>query len=386
MTRFACRGWAVALAGAAVSLGAGAARADDHLWSKMGATQAAEQADWAACKQEAKTVPIHMNGAVSVPVSPAGAIGGLIALAIIESVKKAQAEAAFDHHCMRRHGWVWLPLTPEEQAALGKQKTPAEKAAWVDALYAGDIGARLDAAARPAAPVLPVAVDEPMTLGALRFEPDGLAVTAGPVAAGQPVLTGKIGHRRTATLNAAVDVAGTMKLHADAGTVFEAVVIPTDFEPFQTYWCGPMRAKPALASARVTDDCVTLEEFGYVILPAEGESWLADPPDPASPLKWKTTAADFSMTPSDQDLIGPLDFTLKVTKITTKAISLEASAARDGKTVVVWTGALAVAADGTAVLPLWTHRLVLTRAGKTVTAAYTPDGDGAGWLEAKLAA
>ena len=379
-------GRTIALAGLLVGLSAGVARADDHMWSKMGATEAAEQADWAACKQDSKTVPIHMNGAVSVPVSPAGAIGGLIALAIIEGVKKAQAEAAFDRHCMKRHGWVWLPLTPEEEAALSHQKSPADKAAWVDAFYAGDIGARLDTAARPAAPVLPIAVDEPMTLGAVRFDPAALTAAGGPVAVGQPVLTGKIGHRRTATLNAAVDVAGVMKLHADAGTVFEAVVIPTDFEPYVTYWCGPMRAKPALASARVTDDCVTLEDSGYVILPAEGESWLSDPPDPASPQKWKTAAADFSMTESDQDLIGPMDLTLTVTKVTPKAITVEAKAARDGKTVTVWGGALALAADGTAVLPFWSHRLVLTRAGKTVTAAYTPDGDGAGWLEAKLAA
>jgi hypothetical protein len=374
----------VALAALFATCTAGVARADDHLWSKMGATQAAEDADWAACRQDSKTVPVHMNGAVGVSTSPAGAIGGLIALAIIEGVKKAQAEAAFDRHCMKRHGWVWLPLTPEEQAALGRQKTPTDKAAWVDTFYAGDIGARLDEAARPKAPVLPTAQDEPMTLGALRFDPDVLTATAGPVSAGQTVLAGKIRHRRTATLNKSVDVSGVMKLHADAGTVFEALVIPTDFEPAQTYWCGPMRAKPALSPARVTDDCVTLEDTGYVVLPAQGESWLADPPDPASALKWKTTAVDFSMTESDQDLIGPMDLTLTVTKITAKAISLEAKAGRDGKTVIVWSGALAVEADGMAVLPFWSHRLVLTRAGKTVTAAYTPDGDGAGWLEAKL--
>ena len=48
---------------------------------------------------------------------------------------------------------------------------------------------------------------------------------------------------------------------------------------------------------------------------------------------------------------------------------------------------VAYARDGTAVLPFWTHRLVLRRnltGPGGVEASFTADGDGKGWLDAKL--
>ena len=80
-----------------------------------------------------------------------------------------------------------------------------------------------------------------------------------------------------------------------------------------------------------------------------------------------------------------MDFSLVVKKVTAKAVSLEARAAKDGKTVNFWAGDLAFGDNGKAVLPFWTWRLVFTRDEKSVSATFTPDGEGAGWGDAKLA-
>ena len=366
------------------SLMAGAARAEDHLWAKVGATDAAEQVDLAACKHDSRDVPTHVQGGAYVPATPAGAIGGAIGMMIVEGIAKAKAEATFDRHCMRRHGYVWLPLTPAEEAALNKAPGDASKAAWIDAFYAGDITARLDEAWKPVVPPLPEGLDEPYAFGGVRFDPAVLTVAAGPVTAGGTVLSGVIAHRRTARLKSAVDVSAIAKLHFDAGTIFHQVVLPTDFDPVQTYWCGPVREATLLAGVRSITVCVFTDDKGYRLAIAGNQPWLSDAPAPAGAL-WKDVIADFSMEESDTDLLGPMDFALTVGRIGSKTVSLAAKATKDGKSVALWDGDLPFGADGVAVLPFWGCRLVLTRTGKAVTAAFTPDGDGAGWLNAKMA-
>ncbi len=363
---------------------AGAARAGDHLWAKVGATDAAMQADLAGCKHDSREVPTHVEAAAYVPLTPAGAVGGAIGMAIVEGIAKAKAEATFDRHCMRRHGYVWLPLTPAEQAALARAPGEAGKAAWIDAFYAGDLTARLDEAWKPVVPPLPEGFDEPYTFGGVRFDPAALTVASGPVASGGTVLSGVIAHRRTARLKSAVDLSAMAKMHFDAGAIFHQVVLPTDLDPAQTYWCGTVRESTLLAGVKTYTLCVFTDENDYRLVVAGNQAWLSDAPAPAGVI-WKGVAADFSMAESDTDLLGPMDFSLTVSRITSKTVTLAAKATRDGKSVELWDGELPFGADGVAVLPFWGHRLVLTRAGKTVTAAFTPDGDGAGWFDAKLA-
>lgn len=85
----------------------------------------------------------------------------------------------------------------------------------------------------------------------------------------------------------------------------------------------------------------------------------------------------------DHDGIGPVDFALVVAEVTPTAVTLAATATRDGKNVIFWRGALAFDAAGHAVLPCWTQRLVLTRTGAAgVTAALEPSADGRGWAQA----
>ena len=373
-------------AGVTLCLGAGAAdAADAHLWAKIGATRAGMEADLAACHAQAHDVPIRIQNAAFMANAVGGAIGGPIATAIIAGAKKAEVETTFDRHCMRRHGYVWLPLTAREQKALGEQKTPEARAAWIDALYNSDIVQRLDAAWKPAVPPLPVALDEPFTYGALRIDPAAFTAATGEIGPGQTLLTGKAAHRRTARLKHAADAHLPVTMHADAGTVFFEAVYPTDFEPTQTYWCGILHAKYGVRN-RATDfmGCILSNDTGYQLLPIPGEPWMMGPPDLDSGEEFKTAGTDFSMEESPEDLLGEMDLNFTVKHVGAGGVLLEADARKDGKSVLVWSGELRFDGKDEAVLPFWSHRLKIARKDKHVTAVLTPDGDGAGWDEAKL--
>jgi hypothetical protein len=374
------------VAGVAFCILAGPAdAADSHLWAKMGATQARAEADLAACHAQAHDVPIHIQNAAFLANAAAGPVGGPIATLIIAEAKKAEIEATFDHHCMRRHGYVWLPLTAREQKALGEQKTPQARAAWIDALYNSDIVQRLDAAWKPAVPPLPVALDEPFTYGALRIDPAAFTAATGEIGNGQTLLAGKAAHRHTARLKHAADAHLPVTLHADAGTVFFEAVYPTDFDPAQTYWCGVLHAKYGVKT-RATDfmGCIRSNDTGYQLLPIQGEPWMMGPPDLESGDVFETAGADFSMEESPEDLLGEMDLRFTVKRVSAGGVLLEANAQKDGRSVLVWSGELRFDGKDEAVLPFWSHRLKIARKDKHVTAVLTPDGDGAGWDEAKL--
>jgi hypothetical protein len=160
--------------------------------------------------------------------------------------------------------------------------------------------------------------------------------------------------------------------------------MPSDFEPEQTYWCGPFKATGLLGSS-VSTYCVFADDNGYDFVFSGAEPWVAPPPDLATLSQFKSATVDLTLEPSDQALLGPLDFALNVQGIDKTEIDLEAVVTKANRKVTIWSGALTFDSDGKAVLPFWTHRLVLTRDGKSVTAAFTADGDGAGWLKVQPA-
>ncbi len=162
--------------------------------------------------------------------------------------------------------------------------------------------------------------------------------------------------------------------------MFHQVLLPGEDDPQQTYWCGPMTSQRPLTGPKPMVGCVWIDEDGYAIGMAEGAEWLAaDVPPSDKALRWKSADATFVFAESDEDLLGPLDFALVVRKVGKTAVSLEADASHDGKFVAFWVGEESFDAQGKAVLPFWTHRLVMTRSGDGVTAAFTADGDGQGW-------
>ncbi|HEY1561505.1 MAG TPA: hypothetical protein VGF71_11520 [Caulobacteraceae bacterium] len=364
--------WGAVVAGIA-SLAAGSAGADDHLWARIGATDAQVETDLADCRAESSKVEVEAG-------YQAEALAGLIGAAIVAAAKKPHAEHVFTAHCMKRRGYVWLPLTDVEARELDGDRLPGDRAAWIDRFYAGDLTERLDAAWKPLVPPLPEAVDERFSFDGVRFDPVKLVVSADPVGSGGTVLSGPVTHQATARLAAPIETATTPSLHAVAGTELYQIVAPTRYDPAQTYWCGPFKSMGLLAHPTVTT-CVFAGDTGYEFISVGGEAWLGPLP---SPDDFHTTdvTAKVALTPSETDLFGPMDFTLVVRRVAKSGVDVEAWAAMNGRKTMFWSGELAFDPDGKTVLPFWSHQLALTRQDKTVKAVFTPNGDGRGWMEA----
>jgi len=364
---------------AAALVSSGAVAGEDHLWAKVGATDAAATSALDACRDESRNRRFHLpDRTTAAAMMGEGALPYLLA-AGETALDQKSAEKAFTRHCMRRHGYVWLPLKSDESAALAKLTVASDRAAWIDRFYAATPVARLDAAWAPIVPALPEGAEEPLTFDGLKLEPSALTVAAGTVAKGGVVLSGPVGHVQTARLVGAVDAPVIPELNAAAGTIFYQVVTPTDFDPEQTYWCGPMTYYTP-SGPRTLTYCVDVGEKGYEFNMAGVEDWYAPPPFPGMP-QMRTKAVKLALAPSEKDLLGRMDLALTATRIDKNFVDLRVSVAAGKRHQQIWILHLPFEADGTAVLPFWTHRLVLTRAGDGVTAAFTADGDGRGWLD-----
>ncbi len=119
-----------------------------------------------------------------------------------------------------------------------------------------------------------------------------------------------------------------------------------------------MLRKPLLGPE--TDlDCVSTGDKGYRLQESDGEPWWAGLPATWTPFIWKDSTADFTIAESPDDLLGPVSLSVIVKRLTRSGVALSAEATKDGKTVVFWTGTATFGADGKAILPCWTKRLVL---------------------------
>ena len=358
---------------AAVCLSAGGAVAYDRVWAKVGATEAGMEADDAACQKGAAHVPLQFN-----TVAYGNPIGAAIGAGIVAGIQRAQAQNAFMKRCMKKAGYTEVHFADEEMKTLATAKSKDAKRAWLDKFYAGDMALRIEVAKRGVVPPLPDAVEEPFAIGGLKINPAALKPAADPVGAGEAALTGQAGHRRTGRLVHAVEVAGVSHPRADANTIFHEVVYAAADDPARTYWCGMMLRKP-LVGPETDLDCVSTNEKGYLLQQSAGEPWLASVPAKWTPFFWKDSTADFSIAESQDDLLGPVPFSLIVKRLTRSGVALSAEAATGGKTVVFWTGTVTFGPDGKAILPFWTHRLVFTRADDKVLVALAADGQGKGW-------
>jgi hypothetical protein len=380
-------GLGVALA--AVALAGQAMAAEDHLWAKPGATEAAVSKDLEACEKEAHRVAPPLPGPTTIVVrggvgnlAAAGAVGFLMEAYLTRHEVPAVVGEGVARRCMRRAGYVWLALEPDEVDAL--KHAHQEKVAWIDKFYAGDLAARLEAAGKPAVPPLPEDPSQALTFDGLRFDPTHLTTGKGVIGDGGVVLSGTVEVQRTATLKQAVTLTGLVAGSVDAGAMFYEVTGPAAYSRDQTYWCGPFHIS-SLVGQRTWMHCLTTSDTGYQLWAVRNGPPFAGPPLPAIE-ELKTPGLDFSLVPTDKPLIGPYKFKITASYINFYDVRIEADVIANGHTVRVWDVPLAYAQDGTAVVPFWTHRLVLHRIlGQGVTAELRPDGDGKGWLDAKLA-
>lgn len=365
---------ATAAVAALTAAAAPAAAKPASLFAKASVGPAATDGEIKACVQDAQSIRPNVKMPVVVNPNPYALLGGAIAAGFIAGYEQGKARNAAVETCMRGKGFGNLELTPEEGAEVAALKTDAARSEWRAAfLGREDLGARVEKALTPAAPQLEAAETEPLVVGGVRFDPAQLSTPQGPVALKAPLLTGEIGHRRTATLAEPFDLPGMLNTHADAGAVFHQVVFGD-----VTAWCGVLASKPLLTGVQHDVHCISTDFSGYqVVYVSDARPWLAVTSRGAPPIVAKEGRLVLKESPTD--LIGPMNLVLQSARFTKTGVGLEALVFRNGEKLTLWRGEVALDDHGHGVLPFWTHRLQLQKTGKLLTSTLTPDGDGRGW-------
>ncbi|MDB5443158.1 MAG: hypothetical protein JWP73_1534 [Phenylobacterium sp.] len=353
------------------------------VYAKPGAARADMQAQGQACWDEARGIRPPSAGYLVYRNNPAATAAGALGAGLAQGFLQARAQQRSVETCMRAHGFGKLELTAEEVQDLQTAKTDAARASWLDGFLAKDLTARITTALTPAADPMPAAKTEPYVVGGVRLDPAKLTLSTGPVKAGEPLLAGVAAHRRTAVLMQDFQVSRFLDERAEAGGVFHEVSYqarPEGGLSGDTQWCGPISNNSI--RGRVTQPrCITAGFEGYeVVMPTRAELWLQGNGHPVlAPRVIK--GSQLALRPSDKDLLGPLDVTVKVDRIAKGGVGLEAVAQNAKGKVTFWEGFVRWDANGAGELPFWGQTLRLKRQGDAVEAQLTPDGDGRGWLE-----
>ncbi len=287
--------------------------------------------------------------------------------------------------CMRAHHYTVLQLTDDEAKSFSQQASLEARASWIQQFASQDLSSRLAAARVSAVPPLPAASNEPFVVGAARIRPQDLTVVPGTIGPNGDVLVGRIGYRRTARLAAPFrDTWGGFTV--PAGTVFHQVLAPIrwndTFSPEQTAWCAEM--KPGGISLRRRGDnlyCYRTGEGGYEMPHRWGPPWLVLSVG-VNILYTSFVTEPIQLAEEPMEESDALGLRLIFRGMSARGVILSARASKGGKEVTFWSGDIPFGADGRAVLPFWTHQVVLTRAGSdSVAATFGANGDGRGWLD-----
>jgi hypothetical protein len=338
------------------------------VWAKIGAPSSAMEIDFSACIEESRKLKLHPQS--SVPVGPFGMlIGDLMA----PTTQFPKERADFIRTCMFGRGYHAVRLLPDEEMDLNAVKTDEASAQWAERFYGrGDFAQRL-AAASP--PPLSEANNEPLTYGAIRFDPALLVPASGIIKAGNVVLAGRVSHRRTAQLAVDAEVRPDgYDTRIPAGTVLHEAVFPDEDGTNKTYWCGSFRT----VAGFIDDMCARNGQNGFVLLHPEGAHWIATGLDTHGNFGFADRDT-FDLIESPTDLAGEIDFAMAVRKISRTSIILEAVVNHGSDYETLWKKTLPLDSSGTVVLPFWTHRLVLTSSGDGIHVTFPADGDGTGW-------
>jgi hypothetical protein len=354
----------------AASLAANSAQASpSFVWAKQGATGAAVAADVNSCTDAAH----GLNGTSSVPVPITGMLAsGVISALLAENATKEVRKRSIAR-CMHQAGYQVVPITAEEQAAFQASRA-ADRQKWFDHLLGqSDFAQRIAAAA--AAPTLPEAAPEPFTYGAIRLDPDALTAEAGVVRPGGAVLQGKIAYRRVARLVADVDLFPETggRVRVRAGTPLSQAVFSEEDGTPRSYWCGIARVNNS--DLLPITLCARNDDAGYFAILSRGPAWLTTGLNLSDNSSGKPGIYRLEDLPTPD----PLDLAVIVVRVSDRSILLDARVKKGHDTQSVWRKELPLGPSGEAVLPFWTHRLVLSRSNDGVTARFPADGDNRGW-------
>lgn len=380
-----------ALAAATIGFSAAAARAaaPSIIWARLGGSAADADKALDACTSESRAIQVgrKANSAAEKYYlsQPGSAVIANFTLAAVDALETPKARSAYVESCMAGRGFVGLNLTSDERDDLASQKTADARLGWMDRLYhrpdfQGRVSAAISEREHPQVrSLLPQAITEPMTVGALRLDLSKLTVSDAVISVGQPALSGRAEHRRTARVTSDVDIGGSFHFHLTSGTILHEVV-----SNGQTYWCGLIGAR-AVFQKVMYNHCVWGGANAMRMWWGEGDPYLVDRPEAGNDL-YLSPSVVYALEPSATDLLGPIDFRLVVKRIGPGGLTLEAVADHNGKTQVAWTSDVLFDDAGEAILPFWSHHLKFTRTKGGVLARLTPDGDGRGWDDANSGA
>lgn len=380
-------------AAVAVVLSGGVAIAGPQLVSvKVGQSAEGYEADLAACADLAKTwhadamtgLPPPVGGAE--PIDPryrgpaALGVTGAAFVGWAESDLDGLVQARLQRDCLSERGYTAIALDEEEARAYAAAGSLPQQAMWLARLSVGDIGERIRTAKVRAPAPLPAAQDEPFAIGAIRLDPGSLSLAPDAVAAGTAIVTGSASHRRTAKLKRGFSFFGA---RVTAGSEFMQFASPMRWNPKlnprMTAWCQRVKGPVQYGISVLVPDavwCFRAADVDYEIL--GGSDWF--PTSVADAASDKGVPGPIELNIDSQDALGPLSFALVVEKVRPAKVTLAAQITQGGESAVVWRGAEIFDADGRAVLPFWTKRLVLTR-GDTGIKGMWEQGDGRGWTD-----
>ncbi|HEY2708494.1 MAG TPA: hypothetical protein VGI95_10610 [Caulobacteraceae bacterium] len=361
--------------------------ADASVFARVGATAADVERDEGECRTlAAKTyyvMPQARQGRDSSFQSPSYQLVGSVIVAALTPGYNAQAQSRSLATCMRHRGYGQVRLSAEEARSFGAAQADAARQVWLNTFLSGDIAHRVATALIPAAPPLPQASDahDTFVVGAVRIDPQSLALADGPIAANQAVLTGTARLRRTAVLDENYrDSIALSSFQADAGTVFQEYQDRTpwddpNLDDGRTAWCAVFKLSNHVVCVRSTME-------GYELPPAEGTPWLVGSVGVEN-MYTRPLLHPMKLTLQPEGSDWPLGLRLVATRITDSQVSLSATAKTASATqaVEIWRGNGVFDAEGQVKLPFWDRTLVLTHVGHALTASFEPRSDGKGWLD-----
>lgn len=293
-----------------------------------------------------------------------------------------------DGTAMLVHDGLKLSLTPGEAGAtltaLSERVAPPFD---LDAAIARAATANPDlAAALTGEPDTGDALNPtPFVIGGVKLDPAGMTAGDGVLARGGVVLSGPAEYAVTARLSKPLNLrAPLINDTAPEGLILHQVefarTTPLGARTMTRIWCGPIGVPTVWSRNRVTM-CLRRGATGEreAFWPTTGRPWLGT--TTASGNLAGLQARGFEIEQSPTSLLEPLGMRIEVQRLSDTVVTARFIARRGTEDAVV----LSVTTEfdgGVATIPLWTHRLVLTRSGAGVTAALSADGDGTSPTEA----
>lgn len=218
----------------------------------------------------------------------------------------------------------------------------------------------------------------PFVVGGVQFDPTVLVVDGAPKGPRGVLARGTMEHARTGRVVQDVELGTMLKARIPAGSLAHKVEIFRSLAlggRTSRFWCASVSALTVFGREDQLT-CFHPSEDGYEgVWPDQGRGWLATTERSATIATRRASA--LNIEESETDLIGPMDVRIEVQRITPDQITLRVFARRNDQDALMLTVTRPIE-NGQAVVPMWSHRLVLDIADNKAQARLLADGDGEG--------